>query len=273
VYLASGSHRYQVGNKVADAGSYRLYLCTQEETDRQCLLQIATEATGNGGLDRAAYLLQELARRAEEIEAEYAQVKSDPKDMLNYELGFPELVDSFVCPEQGGRRVNTLAFRFVEEISRMVPINNITERDRLRVDLKTSAWIMGKLLKLLVFTHGERILIRQMTGNNILIEPDEHYVVIFDLSQALTYQEEIPEDVRRQEIELAARSVIVVLGGDPVTGTFPDDGDDCFDQYTSHILRLASGGPSNAARAHAQFYQLIHEMGWHGFHPFTTLPL
>jgi len=268
--IRSDHYSYQVGKKVAETDNYRIYLCLQAETARQCLLQIASAVEHNGGLQRAAYLLKELERRADELEKEYVRVKTDPNILLNYGLGFPELIDSFICQEQGGRWINILAFRNVEDVSRMVPLINITAKDRLRVDLRTSAWIMGKLLKLLAFTHVEGISVNLLTGHSVLIEPDEHYVVIFDWTAAQTHPETLSNEVQRKEISQAAQTIITVLGGDSEKGILPNDGDEAFERYTNHLLRLARGGESNAERAHDKFYELIDSLWKREFYPFKT---
>ena len=266
---------YEVGKQVAAAPAYRLYLCKQQQTGRQCLLQVAVEAKNNGELDRSAYALKELKRRADEVEAEYALVKPDPNKMLSYDLQFPELVDSFVLKEQGGRRVSILAFRGVEKVATMVPTSFITERYELRVDLRTSAWIFGKLLKIMAFAHNELISIGSVTSGNILLEQKDHYVLIWDWAQAQWHTDAIDLEKRRQEVVQAAQITIVLLGGDLVTGAIPNDGDeseDCFARYTDFLLRMSRGGESNAFRAHERFYEMINTF-WHGYHPFTTKPL
>lgn len=267
------THHYGVVAQVADAGKYRLYLCQQIGTGRQCLLQIPTEAAHNGAMDRAAYVLDELKREADRLEAEYARVRTDPKMVLNYDLGFPELVDSFVVEQQGGRRVNILAFRNVEDVSRMVPIGNITARDRLRVDLRTSGWIMGKALKILVLAHSLGFAIKRTDAANILIEQKDHYVVLFDWSDAEIHSGVIPAATRRREISQVARAVIVLLGGDLSTGVIPNDGDTGHAPYVEQLLRLARGSESNAQHAHASFYKLIGGLWEHGYHPFTAYQL
>jgi len=271
IEITNGSHVYKVGERAGETGKYRLYLC-RDETGRQCLLQITTAIEHNGGLQRAAYVLRELKSRADELEAEYTHVKTDPKVLLNYELGFPELVDSFIDQAQGGRQINILAFRNVDDVSRMVPLTNITEKDRLRVDLRTSGWIMGKLLKILVFASSEGFSI-DSTGNNILIEPEQHYVLIFDWTAAQIHSKAIPAEMRRQQISHLAQAVIAVLGGDLETGTFPDDGEEASDRYTGYLLQLACGGESNAERAHVKFYEVIDSLWPRKFYPFTTKPL
>ena len=271
--ITNGDNHYSVGSLVAESEKYRLYLCKQEGTERQCLFQIATEIRHNGSLDRNAFFLGELQRRAEALELDYEKVRTRPDSVLNYQLGFPELVDSFVCLEQGGRRVNILAFRNVEDVSKMVPLSGITEKDHLRVDMRTSAWILGKLLKLLVFAHSENIVVKQLDAGNILIEPDQHYVLIFDWSDAVTFAGEIPEEYRRDEISAVSQVVAVVLGTSPVTGTFPDDGESTFNDYSRYLFHLVNRNERSARRAHQNFYELIDRLWPRGFHKFTTQPL
>lgn len=217
--IKSPDHVYRLGKLVAEAPAYRLYLCKQEGTGRECLLQVAASAVDNGTLDRAAFVLKELERRADELEAEYAKVRTDPNVLLNYGLGFPELVESFIFEEQNGRRINILAFRCVDDVHRMVPLGNIVRKDELRVDLRTSAWIMGKALKLLAFAHGERISVGRIDDTNILIEPDQHYVLFFDWSHAELHPDVVPTVTRRTEIAQAAQAVIKVIARDHSDGT------------------------------------------------------
>ena len=146
--VSNGSLCYQVGKRVADGGAYRTYLCTRENEQQQNLLIIATSPDHNGILDRWTYILRELKRKSDEIEEEYNQVKARPGQRLNYDLEFPHVVDSFVCAEQGGRRALILTFRNVENVKKLVPLVNLTRRNKLRVDLRTGVWIMGKLMKL-----------------------------------------------------------------------------------------------------------------------------
>lgn len=153
----------------------------------------------------------------------------------------------------------------------MVPLIGITERDHLRVDLRTSAWIMGKLLKFRTFTHCQGIAV-PATGNNILIEPNEHYVLVFSWLDSRTYESAVPEVVRQKEISDSAKAVIVVLGGDPESGLIPNDGDPHLAEYAELLNRFAFGNYSNAEEAHGVFYDLVDKF-WTGFYPFTTHPL
>jgi len=267
--IASDKSIYRTVRQVAESEAYRLYLCTQVETERQYLLQIASAVEYNGEMQRLAFILEKLEVEAERLEKEYEAIKKEPNVMLNYGLGFPELIDSFVYSEQGGRMVNILAFRNVNKVSQMVPLSNIASKDRQRIDLRTSAWIMGKLLKMLSFAHSQSVSVGLLSGNNILIEPNEHYVVIFDWLFARMYQE-IPEKIQQTEISEAAKAVFIALGGDPETGLLPEEESDA--SYTAYLQRLVSGDEKNAQKAHKDFYDLVDKLWVREYHPFTSKP-
>jgi hypothetical protein len=272
VIVEHGARRYNVGEMVAKMAAYRLYLCTVEGDEHRRLFQVATAVDNNGVLDRTAYLLGLLLEQAEKLETEYREVKGEPEAKLNYQLLFPELIDSFELPEQGGRRANVLGFRNVSDTRQMVPLSNLVRKDRHRVDLKTSAWIMGRLLKLLAFAHGQGITVRDVTPRNVLIEPDRHSVVVFDWGRAQQYPDGVPTLDVREDILGAARTVIDVLGGTVETG-FPNDGTDAFAPYAERLTALARNGERDADQAHREFYELVDGLWPRAYHPFTSFPL
>lgn len=263
---------YVVGDLVGQTKTYRLRLCTQVKTGRQCLLQVAINAAYNGEVDRMAFILRELKEKAQQLEEEYVPHRKFPDERLNYDIGFPEVLESFIVSEQDGRRVNVLAFKEVDGPRRLVPLHNIVYKDLRRIDLRTSAWILGKTLKLLAFAHNQGTALGHLDLGSILIEPDEHYVILFDWGQARTHPEGVPKDQTRQEIMDATRAVITLLGGNRTNRTFPVDDVEGFEPYTQHLLSLAAGSQTDASTAHTEFYQLLRRNNWKGFHPFTFFP-
>ena len=256
---------------VAETSEYRLRLCTQLGSGRSCLLQVAISAANNGTLDRVAYILGRLAAKAAEVEELYAPQRKTPEQRLNYQIGFPEVLESFVLTDQGNRRINILGFANVDDVQQLVPLANIVRKDGLRVDLKTSAWILGKSLKLLAFAHDNGISIGGLDLSKILIEPTQHYVVLFDWSAARVNTEGVPLATARQEIMELTRGVVTLLGGDIARRAFPDDREEGRDTYLAHLLQLAAGSAPNAFEAHGAFYDLLRQvLVWKGFHPFTT---
>lgn len=269
--IEHGSKQYHVRDRVYQNSEYRLYICSQSESGFENLLQIATDTGHNGDLDRSVYFLNSLLYLAEEVEEEYAKVKINPKEMLNYHLGFPEVVDTFVSAKQGERRVNILGFRNVSDVRTMVPLYNIVHKDNRRVDLKTSIWIMGKLLKILTFIHGADISIGNVSLENILIEPDKHYVVVFNWAKAQKCSDVLSRQVVEEEIQHAAICVLKVLGG-MGADDIPDDGSQQYLPYISHLHALACAGNRSAEAAHREFYEFVDSLWPRGFQPFTTLP-
>lgn len=271
--VSNGSLRYLVGKKVAEGDAYRTYLCHRDGEKQQCLLVIATSPEHNGVLDRWAYILRELKRKSDVVEEEYAKVKTKEHQQMNYDLQFPHVVDCFVCSEEGGRRVLVLAFRNVEDVTKLVPLGNLTRKNRRRVDLRTSVWIAGKLLKLLVFAHSEGFATALMSSHNLLIEPDKHYVLMFDWSKALMDQPgELSALSARNDIMGVARAALVALGSNLSKGVVPDT-DDENRSYSEYLLWLAKGGTSNAKEAHQRFYEVVDSIWPREFYSFTTKPL
>jgi hypothetical protein len=272
VILERGSTRYAIGKKVAEAELYRVFVCEDVATGQRLLLQIAKLKEYNGGLERAAYILRELKQTAELFEAENA--KRGNGTVLNYERLFPVVFDSFVWDSQGKCRANILAFNDVNDIISMVPLSNVIRRDAVRIDVRTSAWVMGRLLKLLTFVHGERITIRNLSTRNILIVPDQHFVVVFDWSSARTYQNDIPVEDCADDIANAAKAVFAAIGGDPATGDYPYQYESDEDRrLVEHLRGLTQVRAGNAGDVYTQYYTLVDELYERVFYPFTALPL
>ncbi|MFZ2049174.1 MAG: hypothetical protein WAV25_02690 [Minisyncoccia bacterium] len=260
---------YEVGQRVAETERYRLYLCRPEGESSDHLLQIAVEVEHNAALDRASYVLERLEEEARKIEEEFAKVKTEPNHFLNYQLCFPKVVGSFIPDDQGGRRVNILCFREVEDVGKVVPLQNLVETDKLRADLRSSAWIMGKLLKILIFLNDANVVAHDLSLGNVLIEPEQHYVIIFSWADAELKAGAVGRAITRSEIQAAARVVIEVLGG-TLEGGIPGDGGQEHVQYQKFLFDLAHGSESNAALAHMSFYKLVDSLWPRGFYPFTT---
>ncbi|MEK7585511.1 MAG: hypothetical protein AAB455_03315 [Patescibacteria group bacterium] len=266
---------YRVGKPLGEAERFHLYECVLPDKTVS-ILKIAKTPDDNGALDREAFVLQLLQAEAVRLESKYAAVKSDPNDFLNYQLCFPNLVENLLADDQDGRRGNVVNFPQVQDdLGRLVPLSQLAEKARVRVDPKTSAWILGKLLKLLSFAHNQGISVGQLTGDNILIEQAQHYVTVFDWSQANSgHGSKVPPSIAREEISQVASAVILALGGDPETGWLPPDEQLIDDyQYAEFLHRLACGGEADANQAHEQFYGLIWSLWPREFHPFTTYQL
>ena len=267
VFLERGAVKYLIGDMVAKSVSYNVYIC-KDGDGGQYLLQIATNIEYNGELDRAAYILRELKRVSNSYELEYAKLFPDKR--LNYDRLFPILVDSFICNEQGGRRINILALKDVDSIYKMLPLSNLLVKDKLRITLETSGWIMGRLLKLISFVHPQGISFRQLDGNNVLIGLEQHHLVVFDWLLSHSYQDVVPIEVRKDDISNAAKAVFIAIGGDIRSGNYVYGEQN---QYIKFLWGLVCRQESDAERAHEQFYEVVYGLFGRKFYPSKILPL
>lgn len=264
---------YEVGDLVAESSRYRLYLCTQSATGRACLFKIAKSAEHNAALEREAYFLRLMREKADALETTYAPHRKYEGERLNYHLHFAEVLESFLFTAQGNRRVTVLAFAFVNNLSHLKSLDHVLTKGRKRADQRSSVWVMGKLLKLLTFAHSINLSIELLGPKRLFIEPDQHYAIVSDLTEAVMHPDGLTIEESRAEIVKLATSVIALIGGDFQHRSFPaDPGGD--ERYVRRLLELASGSESRAKEAHQKFYELADEIWPRGvFYPFTTFDL
>lgn len=269
--LNSPTQEYGVGERLGETDTFTIYACTLPN-GANGILKIATAKEHNGILDREAFVLQTLQELAVLIEERTAE-REPGKGEMGYKHFFPELIEGFIAVDQGERYVLILGFSEVaKELIDLAPLEHLILRDRVRVDPKTSVWIMGKLLKLLDFAHRQGISVT-INGENILINREHHKVLIFDWSQSIIKGGPVEADIACEEISQAAREVIKALGGDPETGNLPADDQLDSDWYQELLWSLASGHEDNASEAHTHFYNLVRPVWPSKFHPFTAYPV
>lgn len=251
----------QIGEIVARYPEYKLRSCSRND-GHECLLQIANDASNNAHLVYNAWIINKFHGFAKECDPDSTK--------YGYVYGIPEIIDSSILgPDQGNRAANILGFRNVEKISSVIPI--IKACQDYRIDLQSSAWIMGKLLKLIAFANTHNYNIGNISGNNILIEPNEHYVIIFDWSGVVLHEDGVPVSIIRDEIKAAAKVVLRLLDDPAKSRT-----NDCDDVYINHLIHLATDGEEVAISAHKNFYEIVDSLCadpnsvWNfGFHKFS----
>lgn len=267
--VVGNDHRYNLGPLVAQDERFDVHTCSTIEDSPKDLLIVAATDGHNPAVDRWSFTLGLLARHARRVEEEYAKVRTDPNVLLNYQLGFPRLVETFMSPKK--RRIMILAFENSEP-SAMVPIARMVRKDRLRVDLKTSVWMMGKLLKILAFAHQQGISVGSLGSGTVLIDPKEHYVNVFDWSNA-RIAPKLDNDATRSEIVSAALAIVEALGGDADERFIPNNEGEEGERLIAHLWTLCDGLFCDANVAHGRFYQLVEKLWGRKFYPFTTHPI
>ncbi len=265
-------NEYQVKEIVAENSQYTLRRCI-DNTGRELLLQIAADASYNDQLSKNAWFLTKLISQSDKIQDSVEA--TDLRQYYNYYLGFPELCDSTILHDQGARLVNVIGFRNVHKLSSVIPLVKIWKHSK-GVDLPTSAWIIGKLLKIISFAHDCNIKIGDISGNNILIVPENHYVIIFNWGNSVIENGGIPAADVSNDIKTAAKLVLKTIIGNSDLRINETTNDESNSKYIGFVESLAEVGMSDARRAHQQFYELINSLcadstsAWQsGFHKFT----
>lgn len=269
--IKSPKGQYAIGSLLGETETFALYECFLPD-DSVGILKIAKAVKDNGPLDREAYLLQLMREKALEIEAEAARVEPREREM-GYQRFFPNLIESFIAVDQGNRRVSILSFTEIsDKLSDLAPLEQLASREHIRVDPKTSVWILGKLLKMLDFAHFQGVNVK-LDGENILINRERHLVTIFDWSESMIIGGEVSPSDACMEIQRAAKEVILALGGDPEMGKIPKDSQLKDDGYERLLFSLVDGHETSANVAHKKFYKFV-RAEWPGkFHPFTAYAL
>jgi hypothetical protein len=268
---------YTTLGRIGGTDEFTLYSCSSPEgassdVPKVCILKIAADPVHNATLDREAFLLKSMLTEAARLEEAYLRVNPDTEMRMNYNFFFPNLVETFVSGGQRGRRVLVLSFDCIaNSLGELVPLSHLESRGRVRVDQQTSAWVLGKMLKAFVMTHGLGIINHKIYRENILINEDQHFVSAFDWSKA---EMEKPVDPQKgaEEIAQLAQAVTLALGGDLRTGKLPPD-EHGYDSYGEFVRVLALGRESDAQKAHCEFYAMVDRLWPKEFHPFTTYPL
>lgn len=260
---------YVIGEELGHDDRFKLYQCSSGK-DVSSILKIARRTAFNGLLDREKFVLETMSQEAMEIETEYQKIQNDGK-FMNYHFYFPKLLESFISAEQGNSRINIVSFAHIaKSLTELTPIGHLLSRENVRVDPRSSAWILGKLLKLLVFTHSQNISIGKLDGDNILINRAQHYVSIFDWTSAILGNGQISADLTSQEIALVTKEVFTILGGDLTSGKLISDSQLPDEQYEKYLNYLMAGYETDTSQAHANFYQLVRSLWPTEFHKFRT---
>jgi hypothetical protein len=273
--VTSPTSTYTAGARLGSTDRFALYACTLPD-GMPGILKIATTREYNGVLEREAFILQLLSERANSIEEQAAEAEPG-KGELGYRKFFPTLVESFTAPDQGNRQVLILSFAEVcKELGELVPIQHLISRENVRVDPKTSVWIMGKLLKMLDFTRLVGVT-TVINGDNILLNREKHVVLIFDWSGSSLISMMDNNDARAkisgEEISTAAKEVIAALGGDPKLGVLPKDSQLEDNDYERLLAILSSGEVTHPGEAHEKFYTYVRSIWPIKYHPFTVHPV
>lgn len=253
-----------------------------------CATFAATTRPVKGGDNRATFC--KVAKDSADndlLQTEAAVLKRLRGDNSKPELHpfYPELIDTFEHREarQPGRRVNVLAelkgFYTLAEVSRAFPDG---------LEAVHMAWIWRRILWGLAHAHELHVVHGAILPQHVMVLPEQHGVVLIDWCYASmsdddatplspikaivgTRKDWYPQEVLAKQapsaatdLAMAARCMIELMGGDPLTGNFPaaNQTPRAFRAFFRGCLtRQQSMRPQNAFGLLGEFDRLLQDLG------------
>jgi hypothetical protein len=259
-------------SKLAVTATYTVYLVTDEADGSWYMLKVPPPGIpGNGRLDREALVLKDIQAEVERIRA--TEKPDATGGALRFEKCFPRLHESFLFTEQGDRRINVIEIPATDMVTDLFALEQWRIRNEVRIDPKSSAWLMARLLKVFTLTHPIGISVGKIDGGNILVNPKKHRALFFDWTEAHQYPTYVPPEKVGEEIADAAKQVFLALGGSLAKGTLPASDQLTDGRYAKLLLQFMSGVERDPDKAYDRFYKLVREMWEPEFHTFTTIPM
>lgn len=276
--IRSPTTTYEVEKPLARTATYNVYLVNDQADGRLFMLKVSLDIPGNGNLDREVLILNDISAEVKRIRGlEPAATKHGG---YRFEKCFPRVHESFRFKEQGNRAINIIDIPAadLDEGDDLMPLERYRVRQRVLIDPKTSAWIMGRMLKMFTLIHPIGIAVGNINGGNLLIRPGEHDVrshraLFFDWTKAHQYDSFVPPEKVGEEIAHAATTVFKALGGNTGTGVLPASEQLADDRYAKLLVQFMSGRERDPDKARAYFYDVINNIWESHFHPFTTIPI
>lgn len=212
------------------------------------------------------------------IEAEALKKLNEAAKMAPF---FPTLLDSFrVGSGSNGRQTNVLAA--LDDFYSLTDVRHVYTSGVTPLDM---AWMWRRILWALAHAHSLGIIHGAITPDHVLIQPDLHGLVLADWSYASVANDAAqprltaiidryrdwypPEVLARQspgaatDLYMAARCMIYIMGGDPVTGAF--SGDHVPVPFRAYfrgcILKQQNARPQDALMLLAEFDELLKRLG------------
>lgn len=154
------------------------------------------------------------------------------------------------------------------------------------LDARDMTWIYRRLLKVLAFTHGARVVHGAVVPEHVLIHPD-HGLTLVDWCYAVDAgapmraiptpsRDLYPEFVfaRRAarpglDLFMAAQCMVALLGGDPSTGTMPETVHPRLRTFFSSWWRFGVDQVQDASALLDEFTQLADSLWRRQFRPFS----
>lgn len=270
--LHAGGQTFQALDRIAVGSFTTLYRCrsTAHPKAPEMILKVARDARTNPLLVNEAQVLRNLRER--DTRGEFAPF-------------LPKIEASFELPESPARRANVLRMdEAIRSSDDLYTLAEVRAHYSQGLDARDMAWIWRRLLSVLGFVHSQRIVHGAVLPMHVLIEPNEHKLLLIDWCgatsaagrtddrQATVFAGGYHDWYKAQhalrgapspgvDVGLGARSMIELLGGDPIHATFPASIDAGIQRHLMRCVRSGSSACQDAWKLLEDFDRLI-EVLW-----------
>jgi serine/threonine protein kinase len=266
---------YFIDASFTESGIYNLYDCQYQEggQTKQAVLQIVRNPANN---DLAANEARVLNYLQSSIDAD------------RYSPYIPSLVEAFVYDDGAAARQALVLEKYLGWYS----LQDVRKAYPHGIDPKDMAWIWRRLLVVLGFAHTNRIIHGAVLPQNVWIQPEQHGLILTNWASAVVdpgisderisvidadYVDWYPEEVFKQKLPIfgldilfAARCMVGLLGGDPVSGVLPASVPWPIKSFFYGCILPVNRVPQDAWALKEEFDELLERLwGERKFHPFT----
>lgn len=273
VRIRDGQRRYTPQRMLACGDFADIHFATtmdeyNDNMEEIYLLKIARDPEGNDFLENERQTLGALLSAVGDT---------------TYRSYLPVLVDSFATVDRLPRRINVFRWRpgwhTLEQVHEQQPA----------LDGRHLAWIFKRLLTVLGFSHRRNVLHGAVLPCHVLIDVAGHGLQLIGWGQSVAkgqrirrfparYHKWYPPEVQRQrpaspatDLFLAARCLVYLAGGDPVTNRMPEAVPMPMRRFLQTcLLESAAMRPDDAWTLMEEFDDLLHTLyGPPTFHELT----
>lgn len=210
------------------------------------------------------------------------------QDGATFHRYLPTLVESFTIQgDDGERRASVF-----DEPYTLYSFEDVRAAYPGGVDVRTAMWMWRRMLEILGYVRERGVVHGAVLPSHLLIEPENHGLALVGWTHAVhpdsakehvatissKYRDWYPPEVLKKlpatpatDLYLAARSMIYILGGDPVTGTFPSTVPRVLKGFLrSCLIASPHRRPQDAWEFYDELDEALRELyGPPRFHPFT----
>lgn len=230
----------------------------------------------SGGQMTTVVKLARVPRDNELLKAERAVLRTLQSTGAEHAMYYPKLVDGFVVAD-GRKRLEGNVLEFMEDF---LNLSELKQRVPTGLDPLHVAWIWRRVLWALGGAHEHGLVHGAVLPAHIIIHPRMHGVLLVDWcysrssedndygplkAMVAKYQSWYPPSVFAKkpvspelDLVMAARTMVYLLGGDPVSMNMPGSVPGHMQRY---FIRIVAGRTSSAYELLGQFDGVLQQLG------------